>query len=367
MKTKILILVAILFVSCSSGEDNYTVEMVDGVRVVHNLYPKWEENSKIKLEYVQSYGTLENSDKNYLMHKIKDMSIDREGNIYILDSGNYRIQKFDKTGQYLKTISRKGQGPGELENPFFIDIDNSGSIYVSDYSNHRIQVFDPEGKGIASLNKKLTNMLSIRKRNTTNGFYYLMSALNPADKKTWDKLSPMITSIDDKGEFNNSFVEPTAFRNMFENFEGNGASFTLDMDDNVFISFSSQNRLEKYNKSGKLSLEIYREFDYELREIDYGDENKPKYGTPVSKDIGVDSKERIWVVSYNQRIDLPEERKKYSQGNDIYEYQIFSKDGQFLQKIQLNSTFEKFRIFGDRIFLIETREAYQVKEYKIVG
>ena len=42
------------------------------------------------------------------------VSCDPEGNIYVVDSGAFNIKKFDAQGNFLKTIGREGQGPGEL-------------------------------------------------------------------------------------------------------------------------------------------------------------------------------------------------------------------------------------------------------------
>ena len=58
-------------------------------------------------------GELETEDENIAFHIPSDIVIDEQGNIYILDSGNHRIQKFDPEGNYLASFGRKGQGPGE--------------------------------------------------------------------------------------------------------------------------------------------------------------------------------------------------------------------------------------------------------------
>jgi hypothetical protein len=66
-----------------------------------------------------------------------------------LDSGNHRIQKFDKDGNYLQTIGRKGEGPGEFMRPFRIFLDEQGNIYVSEI--RKLNLFDPKGNYIKSL------------------------------------------------------------------------------------------------------------------------------------------------------------------------------------------------------------------------
>ncbi len=74
-----------------------------------------------------------------------DVAVDQNGNIYIVDSGNHRIAVFDDAGEYISTISKKGQKQGELTNPVGIDV-NENNIYIADKDNHRIQIFDIDGK-----------------------------------------------------------------------------------------------------------------------------------------------------------------------------------------------------------------------------
>ncbi len=92
-------------------------------------------------------------DENYLFYRARDIEVDRQADIYVLDSGNYRMQKFDQSGNYLLTIGKRGQGPGEFSRPFQIQIDDeTGNIYVNDMMRKAI-VFDQDGK---YLNKDIT-------------------------------------------------------------------------------------------------------------------------------------------------------------------------------------------------------------------
>jgi hypothetical protein len=74
-----------------------------------------------------------------------DLAIDnRNGDIYVVDSGNNRIQKFDSQGNYLSPdIGSFGSANGTFNTPWSVAIDNKGFIYVSDTKNKRIQKFMP--------------------------------------------------------------------------------------------------------------------------------------------------------------------------------------------------------------------------------
>jgi hypothetical protein len=74
-----------------------------------------------------------------------DVATDREGNFYALDAGNNRVQKFDKSSNFILTFGSFGSRPGEFNNPRAIAISPGGLIYVVDTGNNRIQQFTPDG------------------------------------------------------------------------------------------------------------------------------------------------------------------------------------------------------------------------------
>jgi hypothetical protein len=54
-------------------------------------------------------------DPNYNFYSILDLAIDAEQRIYVFDFPSRHIQVFDSGGRFLQTISRRGQGPGEID------------------------------------------------------------------------------------------------------------------------------------------------------------------------------------------------------------------------------------------------------------
>jgi DNA-binding beta-propeller fold protein YncE len=70
------------------------------------------------------------------------LAVDREGNLYVADSGNHRIQKFDGDGHFLGVLGTAGGGEGQFNEPWGVAVDSKGNIYVADTWNHRIQKFD---------------------------------------------------------------------------------------------------------------------------------------------------------------------------------------------------------------------------------
>ena len=78
--------------------------------------------------------------------QVTDVAWDTAGNAYISDGYiNSRVAKVDKDGNWLKSWGERGNGPGQFHTPHSIAVDANGNVYVADRSNRRIQVFDGEG------------------------------------------------------------------------------------------------------------------------------------------------------------------------------------------------------------------------------
>jgi len=82
------------------------------------------------------------------------VAVDSQGNIYVADSGNNQIQKFDKDGVFLTKWGKTGDGQGQFSSPGGIAVDNAGNVYVSDSGNHRIQKFNPDGQYVGKMGQR---------------------------------------------------------------------------------------------------------------------------------------------------------------------------------------------------------------------
>jgi predicted membrane-bound mannosyltransferase/DNA-binding beta-propeller fold protein YncE len=83
---------------------------------------------------------------NGLFVKPAGMAVDQEGNLYVADSGNHRIQKFGSDGVFLAQVGGAGKGNGQFNEPWGVAVDAQGNVYVADTWNHRIQKFDKDLK-----------------------------------------------------------------------------------------------------------------------------------------------------------------------------------------------------------------------------
>ncbi len=77
------------------------------------------------------------------------IAVDAQGNVYVADTWNHRIQKFDPQGKFLLQWGTGGlssEGNERFWGPRGIAIAPDGNVYVTDTGNRRVAVFDPQGK-----------------------------------------------------------------------------------------------------------------------------------------------------------------------------------------------------------------------------
>ena len=76
-----------------------------------------------------------------------NISVDRRNNnIAIVDTQNFRVQIFDKDGNFIRRFGQVGDKPGMFARPKGIGIDSEGHIYVTDTAFNNIQIFDENGQ-----------------------------------------------------------------------------------------------------------------------------------------------------------------------------------------------------------------------------
>ena len=86
------------------------------------------------------------------------VAVDASGNnVYVVDRVNQRVQKFDSNGTFITKWGTNGPNDGEFNTPVGIVVDALGNVYVADHYNHRVQVFDNSGTFITKWGASGTN------------------------------------------------------------------------------------------------------------------------------------------------------------------------------------------------------------------
>ena len=76
----------------------------------------------------------------------RDIDIDANGRLYVIDGGNFRVQVFDENGEFVQQVGQLGRQYGQFARPKGVSIDKDGNIYASDAAHGNFQIFNPEGR-----------------------------------------------------------------------------------------------------------------------------------------------------------------------------------------------------------------------------
>jgi sugar lactone lactonase YvrE len=74
------------------------------------------------------------------------VAVDADGNVYVTDTMNDRVEIFDADGNFISTFGKAGDGPGFFARPKGIAVDSDGHIWVADQMQDRLQVFNRDGQ-----------------------------------------------------------------------------------------------------------------------------------------------------------------------------------------------------------------------------
>ena len=87
-------------------------------------------------EFVREFGG-EGSEPGRL-HYPYDLAFGPRGELYVVEYGNQRVQKFAASGESLGVWGTPGGRPGQLSSPWALAVDRKGRVHVID-TNHRVQ------------------------------------------------------------------------------------------------------------------------------------------------------------------------------------------------------------------------------------
>jgi DNA-binding beta-propeller fold protein YncE len=78
----------------------------------------------------------------------RGIAVDKNGHVYVADTGNKRIAIFDADGNYLTEFGSAGFEPGQFDEPVGVAVGQDGVVYVTDTWNQRVQTFLPDQNGL---------------------------------------------------------------------------------------------------------------------------------------------------------------------------------------------------------------------------
>ncbi|MBN1971727.1 MAG: hypothetical protein JXR48_07540 [Candidatus Delongbacteria bacterium] len=340
-----------LIMSCQIEKAGYEIfETPDGVRVTKNKnYPNSPDfvlNKKFlfSIDQIITGGQAEGS-------LSRNVAVDDSNNIFYTYGG--KLYKLNDKGSLVKTFGGKGFGPGELGSE---SIDVNGVFIINDTlsvfleKQHKVNLYDLDGNFIESKRLDFFNF-------TEKNFLQFQQGITPISEQKYirfvsfrnDKQIGTSLSIVDNNGYKLNIISNLAAKNgkMFDDVNLMMLKYTF-AHNKIYVAKNSTEffEIEVFDLSGNLAAKVkknYKRVPLPLFLRPEGD------GLLSIQSIEVDKYERIWIYS-------AEDINMDFMGNDkIVEngalYQLFSPDGVYINKIDLNT--DEYKII--KIFFIKDK------------
>ena len=87
----------------------------------------------------------------------RDAVVAPDGSVYVVDGGNFRVEKFTADGKFISTFGAIGRQMGQFSRPKEAAVDSAGNVYVVDAAFGNFQIFNPEGQLLLPIGSRSNN------------------------------------------------------------------------------------------------------------------------------------------------------------------------------------------------------------------
>jgi hypothetical protein len=338
-----------------------TIESQDGITVVKNPKVPMYGEDVFMLEEELSIGESVGREE-YMFSQVIDVGVDDEENLYVLDFLEAHIRVFKKNGEYLKTIGRRGQGPGEIQRAINIHISPANEILINDRGARHLHFFTLDGEYIRSVYQgRLSRPLVDRQNNIVARQNIIDAAEVRFVLTKFDyELKELFEIFSYEHQINPDIYDvypPQCF-------------WGVRSDDSIVWGYAEKYELQILDRNGQVVQKIIKDPNpVEITEEDkqewiwfvFGDRGVPP-GVKVNwkkyhnafQFLNTDDEGRIFIQIYEKIADGPG-----------YYYDVFDSEGKYIAKIPLKTRPQVFK--NNKLYTIEEdEEGYQsVKRYKV--
>ncbi len=331
----ILLSLALIF-GLAGAASAQKVKTVNGVEIISNpKNPKAPKDvpSKLVLKEDFTVGDSENLDE--MISEVSFLTVDDHDNLFAVDIKEMNVKVYDSSGEYVRTIGKKGQGPGELNIPAGILITPDNQLLILDIINRRMSYFTLEGeftKNVSIADKtSLANPAMDDKGNMAamelvlegkQMFWYIRKY--DKDLKPLFDLNKVEFKIPVAGKKMNpfDFIQLNVFDSKGNLYFGDGKDYVIKIFDPEGKHFRT---IEKKYDSTKITKEDIQQMLESIPNVT-GVNLKdilefPKY-YPAYESFTIDEEERLFVRSY-----------KKGKEKDVFFLDIFSTDGKYFSTL----------------------------------
>ena len=231
MRRFFLLLSAVMLVSCAGKKP--------GVTAI-------SQNISVQLKYIMKFGSPGGAVGSFV--DARGISVDKSGNVYVADTGNNRVQKFNPQGKPLKQIGGFGGEEEGLREPTDVWARTSLEIYVVDSQNRRIQQYDRYLSTIGTIQFLSGNGQGAPAFSLPTG----VAVSRHGDIYLTDRGNGVVYRIDSFGKVERSFG---GFGYGIGELSG-PTGVAVDRDGNVYVCDTDNDRIVKFDSFGSFDRSI---------------------------------------------------------------------------------------------------------------
>lgn len=349
MRKQIIILCVIIligFASCAkkAEEPAYPVvtETIAGIKVLTN--PDYPRDGRVTYSLIEEVSIGEETGpEEYLLNRPFELKIDDQGYFYILDWSDCHILVYDDSGKYVRTIGRKGQGPGEFLAPAFFDFLRDGRLFVNDGRNQRISIFDLEGNPLGDF--RLEGFYSGMLIDSSDRIYLQKSSQKKEAKLTSEfqeiQVITGIYSMDSDGQNMTHLVDIETETIRTKAMEGGTVMvsgsrnerfvWALNPKGKLYVGFSKTYQISGLSEDGAVEFRFGREYTPVANEAHEKNPRISKFYPAFNPNILIDGEGNCWIRQFT-----PADFEGYL-------YDIFNSEGIFIKQAVLSYPLYMFR------------------------
>ena len=273
------------FGSYGSGNGQFNNPHFIAVDSSGNMYITDSNNARVEKfdkygNYVTQWGSSGSGNGQFTAPA--GVAVDSSGNVYVVDGGNHRVEKFTSSGTYLSQFGLLGSGNGQFEDPTGIAVDSSGNVYVADNITNRVQEFTSSG----------TYLTQFGSPGAGNGQFGSVTGI------AIDPSSGNIYAVDSLDNRVDEFTSSGAYVSQWGSIgSGNGQfkypyGIAVDSLGRIYVTDSGNNRVEVFTTSGTY-----------LNQFGLQGDGNGQFVNPAG--VAVDSSGNVYVVdNANNRVEV---------------------------------------------------------------
>jgi hypothetical protein len=307
----------------------------------------------------------EDAEEQYLFSDITGLDVSDEGSIYVINRPDANVRIFDRNGLFLKTIGRKGQGPGEMEMPVYIQIGAGRDIFIFDYMGYRGLYFNSDGEFLRQ-QPSLGTFMPVRMDSKGKVIGMEVLAPPPLGGKVIRAYSSNLRPLFEIAK------EEQGSKNVFD--IGRPACYcVVKPDDSIVWGDSKEYILNVLDAEGRQTRRITKPYDpvpisNEDREsiskryadaVRYGMKVEFRSHYPAFGGIFADDSGRIFVKTY----------ERSESDKDSFCFDVFDPEGRFCARVPIKVTLDRYSVWKNGKLYTREMDAEGfpiIKRYKVV-